>query len=188
MPRTSVAMQVQNLIDLVAYAQNLGFSITAQDEQLVFFPEDVPWEHYLILSTDLATEGLEFLSFILVHQRKPEYSTSGSGNFWLNKAVSLEWIKDYLRSQSEAALQESKKYRERAELNKKIIEAKGPTNSSIPNNDYEPDRIQPYPSLTGSPPIQHDEDYSAGPNDDDWDQDDWEGYMSGPELEDGEYK
>ena len=64
MPRTSVAMQVQNLIDLVAYAQNLGFSITAQDEQLVFFPEDVR-EYYLILSTDLATEGLEFCRLFL---------------------------------------------------------------------------------------------------------------------------
>jgi len=163
MLRASLAMDEQNLIDLFAHAQKLGFSVAAQDARLVFFPEGMPWEHYLILRRDPVTETLGPSSLTLIHQKQPDYPT-GHGNFRLKKPVSLEWILDYLKSQSESALQESELCRKRAELNQKIIEANASTDSSVLDNDdqIEPDRTQPSAFFKESPPIPYDEDYSAG--------------------------
>jgi len=171
-------MDFQNLEELTAYAQLLGFSTRADHGRLFFFPHGMAWETYLAVSHGTELENIDLSNLTLISQKFLLH------DFKLNRPVSLEWIVEFLRDHSDNARRDSNECLKRIELNKKIIDANASDSSGVRLEEaWEEARMK---HSSGISVAQSDQDYSAGPHNDDWDGGDWGEFLSGPDLQDGE--
>ena len=171
-------MKEEDLKKLTIQAKKTGFNVSENWKGVIsFYPSEMNGreeEVYLTITGDFILKKHKFLN-------KQEFSSLKSYQ------VTLQWVKTFLEYRSKEAKKDNDVVLKLINKNKKIIKEneKKLTIDAEERLDKIREAEKNKPSSMGSTikqPFSQDEADNQGPLSDDWDQEDWEKHLGGPNF------